>query len=921
MSHTSKFSLAGSISSLPGAIGAGLSSASQLQMSEQLFAAFMDNFSGFAWMKDTRGRYVYANRSLQELYSRDCLGHTDEAYWPDEIAAQYRRNDEAVIASRQPLQTVEPYLLNGEKRQLLVTKFPICDSDGAVVMVGGTGVDITAYLNTEAALQQAEQKYHDILESVQEGIFQTTPEGQCITGNPALAHMLGFDSVAELITTRQNIGREGYVEPERRETLKRLLEEHGLVRNFEFEAYKKDGSKIWLSDNVRAVRDDSGKLLFYEGTVADITERKRAEFRSATFSTLARELSGAVTQMDAARIIAATAANLFGWDSCNLDAYDRDLDLVYPMLNVDTIAGMKTNVTAVISNRAPTVRSRRVIEQGSELILREEPARFDKEAIPFGDQSRPSASIMSVPVRHASEVIGLLSIQSYASGAYDRRALDDFQALADYCGEALNRIGAEQSLLESEERYRDLVENSHEFICTHDLDGKILSANRAAGQLLGYDPKEFIGKRSIRDILAPEVRDQFDDYMTRILKEGTTTSIMRVVTSSGERRVWEYYNSLRTNGVATPIVRGIARDITESRRAEKALRESEERYRELFENSKDALYVHNMSGEYTSVNRAAEKLSGYSRHEIAGKHFGDFVVPEYAHEVRENWKKKLEHAGETSYEIEIITKQGRRIPVEVNSRLIYENDVPVAVQGSVRDITDRKQAQEASRTYARGVIEAQEAERRRISLELHDQIGQILTAVKINLHALQRSGNGAAVLTGIDDNLKVIDEAFVQVRNLSADLRPLLLDDFGLVVALRWYLERQTKKTGVPSEFVSLSLHDDDRFASELETACFRIAQEALTNVIRHAQARQISVSLESSGTELALLIKDDGIGFDVRAVRAGAAGAVMLGLRGMEERAQAIGGTVTVSSAPGKGTKVRAHFPQSTRVEPATPI
>jgi two-component system cell cycle sensor histidine kinase/response regulator CckA len=124
----------------------------------------------------------------------------------------------------------------------------------------------------------------------------------------------------------------------------------------------------------------------------------------------------------------------------------------------------------------------------------------------------------------------------------------------------------------------------------------------------------------------------------------------------------------------------------------KALRESEERYRELFENSKDALYVHNMSGQYTSVNRAAEKLSGYPREEIIGKYFWDFVPPEYTKQVRENLCKKLEEVGETTYEVEMITKQGSRIPVEVSSHLIYEEGLPVGVQGSVRDITERKQA-------------------------------------------------------------------------------------------------------------------------------------------------------------------------------------------------------------------------------------
>ncbi|HEY3026127.1 MAG TPA: PAS domain S-box protein [Pyrinomonadaceae bacterium] len=508
----------------------------------------------------------------------------------------------------------------------------------------------------EEALREAERKYHYILESSGQGIFQTTPDGRFIVANSALARMFGFESADELINTRTDISSQHYVEPQKREEFKRLFEENGFVQKFEYQAYQKDGSRIWISENVRAVRDDSGTVVYYEGTARDITERKQAEER----------------------------------------------------------------------------------------------------------------------------------------------------------------------LRESEERYRDLVENSRELICTHDLDGQILSVNRAAASVLGYDQSDYSGKKNLRDILAPEFRDEFDDYLRTIRNDGVASGLMLVQTAAGERRIWEYYNTLRTEGLPKPIVRGMAHDVTDRKRAEEALRElgrkyrdifenagegifqstpngqfiaanpalarmhgfaspeefiqsrndiprqiyadparreefkllleeqgvvrgfehqifrkdgskiwisvnaravrdeqggvwyyegtaqditerkhaedqlreSEERYRELFENAKETIYVHDLDGRYTSVNRAAEKLSGYTREEILGKTFLDFIAPEYVEDVREHLCQKLVTHGETSYETEFIARNGRHVPVEVSSRLIYENGVPIAVQGMAQDITERKQAED-----------------------------------------------------------------------------------------------------------------------------------------------------------------------------------------------------------------------------------
>jgi len=165
----------------------------------------------------------------------------------------------------------------------------------------------------------------------------------------------------------------------------------------------------------------------------------------------------------------------------------------------------------------------------------------------------------------------------------------------------------------------------------------------------------------------------------------------------------------------------------------------------------------------------------------------------------------------------------------------------------------------------------------------------------------------------IKDNINVIDEALQQVRDLSVDLRPPLLDDLGLVTALRWYVDRQARRTGLRADFHT-ELDQNERFSRELETACFRITQEALTNVFRHARAKRVSVQLRKDRNNLVLVVKDDGVGFDIEALRKRAPRAETLGLLGMQERAHAVRGTIEIDSALSKGTEIRSRFPIKTR-------
>jgi signal transduction histidine kinase len=219
---------------------------------------------------------------------------------------------------------------------------------------------------------------------------------------------------------------------------------------------------------------------------------------------------------------------------------------------------------------------------------------------------------------------------------------------------------------------------------------------------------------------------------------------------------------------------------------------------------------------------------------------------------------------------------------------------------------ERKRSEVTLQVLSRRLLEAQESERRAIARELHDELGQSLQAIKINVQTAQRfPQEGPARLV---DSIELIDRTIQQVRTLSVDLRPSLLDDLGLVAALEWYIDRQAQRVGFDGQFVATP--PDLRLDPTVEIVCFRVVQEALTNVARHARARQVRVALEKQGEELQLVIRDDGVGFDVRAAQERVIQGASFGLLGMRERVELAGGGFEINSTPTQGTEVRVRFP-----------
>jgi signal transduction histidine kinase len=206
------------------------------------------------------------------------------------------------------------------------------------------------------------------------------------------------------------------------------------------------------------------------------------------------------------------------------------------------------------------------------------------------------------------------------------------------------------------------------------------------------------------------------------------------------------------------------------------------------------------------------------------------------------------------------------------------------------------------------ILDVQEAERRALALELHDQIGQTLTAIKISLQSARRLEDISLIGENLDNCIDSVNLTLQEVRDLALNLRPSMLDDLGLEAALRWLVDRQAQSAGLIAEY-NFEM-GNSRPAPEIETACFRVAQEAITNVLRHAEATRISISLMQDEQFLTLVVRDNGKGFDVPLAMDAVVSGKSLGLLGMFERTEIAGGSLEIDSKVGEGTTYCAKFP-----------
>ena len=343
----------------------------------------------------------------------------------------------------------------------------------------------------------------------------------------------------------------------------------------------------------------------------------------------------------------------------------------------------------------------------------------------------------------------------------------------------------------------------------------------------------------------------------------------------------------------------------QSQEANAALRESEERYRGVVDTARDVIFTLSSDGKVMSLNPVFETITGWSRAEWIGKDFAPLVHADDRARAVEVYRAALADQAspqfEAGVELGILGKSGATIPGEVIATPLVRDGKIVGILGVARDITDRKRAEQA----LHHLNEALEEEVKRIAHALHDEAGQLLASVHIGLAEIARDlpPHVAQRLADVGGLLNKIEE---QLRHLSHELRPTILDDLGLQPALEFLADGVSRRTGLN---IVVEGSAGVRLPAPTETALYRIVQEALTNVTKHAQATRVSITLTRSGRQLRCTIRDDGVGFDVWAVHA-RRGARGLGLIGIQERLHGVGGTLEIVATPGGGTRLIMAVP-----------
>ena len=474
-------------------------------------------------------------------------------------------------------------------------------------------------------------------------------------------------------------------------------------------------------------------------------------------------------------------------------------------------------------------------------------------------------------------------------------------------------VDKKKAIRDSSQRFRHIFEHSPAMVYLTDIDGVILDMNVAGARMLGHNsPEDLLGLKSSLHVYAdPQDRERFreiieqtgsvQDFETRFRRRDGTIIDVRIT------------STIRKNKKGSVEgYEGFVIDVTDRKQAERALHDSEEKYRTVVENSLSAIFIH-QGGLFRFVNHRFAEMLGYDNPEdLVGRPFWIVVHPIDRAMVKERGlKREKSDFSPSRYIFRAIKKDGSMIWVDLRAtHATYMGDA--AVVGNLIDITQSIRAEEEIRQLSRRLIEVSEDEKKRLAADLHDELGQAITSLHFDLESLQTSLG--AKLSGqkkrCERLIRTVEQMADNVRKTTSYLRPDLLDHLGLVPALEWSIhDFTTRRTETEVDFQTLGLKK--RLNPKIELALYRLFQECMTNISKHAKATRVEIMLTYSHPRVIFIVRDNGIGHEP-SKRETATGKSPrgIGLLSMRERVASLGGSIDIASAPGKGTTIRAEIP-----------
>ena len=848
----------------------------RLEASESSYRRLVQATPDVIWRNDGEGRFTFVAEGAEALFG----------WRPDELVGRhfsYIVAPESMPDAGQAWQELAstpdavwrmPFVLRRSDGSTFPSEVSAVTSfdDGVFTGAQGTLRDVSERERLERELRASEERYRFLVENSPDVVFSADAEGRFTYVSESIQRLTGFTSAElvgqpfSMILTEDSIpiATERWTSP---------TTEPGLAQVLRLELRCKGGTSVPVEIHSIGVPDSDDRFAGVHGSARDIGERERLErelreseerYRSVIQSS--PDLIWATNRSGRYVFVSDRVRDLLGWEP--EEVLGRPFRDFIDQASVDSANDDWTRLAG---------------EPGRTRTQRLDLRHRDGSIRPF--------EVSSVAVVRDGQVENVYGI---ARDIAERERL-------------------EGELRESEERYRFLVENSPDVIYATDAAGQITYFSESVERVLGWTPAEVIG-RHFRDIIRTDgevpVGQRFAE-LARGMPDLTTR--MELLDRTGVYRPFEVTAAAIRRDGAFAGVHGSARDIGERERLERELRDSEERYRYLVQSSPDLVWMTDDEGRFTFVSDQAQAILGWEPEELLGRSFADIAPPEGRRGALARFRYLQRRPTEAHRSrLKVLSRDGRELSMEITGIGMVGDGRFLGAHGAARDVSERDRLERDLRRQAAELASSEE--RAHLARELHDSVTQALFSMTL----LSRSAelllqkDPSQVPEKLASLRELQRDALAEMRALIFELRPGNIEENGLIQALRTHSAALSGRIGLP---VVVESDLPERPPIEVEETLYRIAQEALHNVVKHAGARQVTLDVCRVADGVRLRVMDDGRGFDPAAVPDG-----HLGLAGMQSRAERLGGRLLVTTAVGVGTTIEVVVPEVRGVATSQP-